>query len=79
MGGSESWALLIRTSPSLACTRPHPRPLARGGRQDKSHKTKVGLIGVLRQLVAVQPGAVAGHIDTLVPGLNAALNVGARV
>lgn len=45
--------------------------------RDKSPKTRVGVFGVLRQLVAVRPGDMAGQVDALAPGLLAALNVGA--
>ncbi len=45
--------------------------------RDKSAKTRVGVFGVLRQLVAVRPGDMAGQVDALAPGLLAALNVGA--
>ncbi|EFJ52089.1 hypothetical protein VOLCADRAFT_79240 [Volvox carteri f. nagariensis] len=42
--------------------------------RDKSPKTRVGVFGVLRQLVAVQASSMSGQVDALVPGLLAALN-----
>ncbi|GIL73243.1 hypothetical protein Vretimale_4847 [Volvox reticuliferus] len=42
--------------------------------RDKSPKTRIGVFGVLRQLVAVQASSVAGQVDALIPGLLAALN-----
>ncbi|GLI69131.1 hypothetical protein VaNZ11_013686 [Volvox africanus] len=42
--------------------------------RDKSPKTRVGVFGVLRQLLAVQAPFVAGQVDALIPGLLAALN-----
>ncbi|GIL42737.1 hypothetical protein Vafri_669 [Volvox africanus] len=42
--------------------------------RDKSPKTRVGVFGVLRQLLAVQASSVAGQVDALIPGLLAALN-----
>ena len=42
---------------------------------EKYVKTKVGVFGVLRELVAVLPAGVAEHVATLVPGILHALNV----
>ncbi|MEW5303601.1 MAG: hypothetical protein WDW36_006278 [Sanguina aurantia] len=42
--------------------------------RDKSPKTKIGVLGVLRELVTVIPDSVADHVALLLPGILASLN-----
>ncbi|GFR41083.1 hypothetical protein Agub_g1723, partial [Astrephomene gubernaculifera] len=62
-------SLLVRDVPLIV--RCSARQL--GARERAGAKTRVGVLGVLRQLVAVAAGEVAGQVGALVPGVLAAL------
>lgn len=43
--------------------------------RDKSLKTRVGVLLMLKELISIVPECLGHHLDQLLPGLTAALNV----